>query len=377
MVAGVMPRGGGARDREAGFSMHIGVSARSWLSLARSATFAVTTFAATTWAVTTPAHAAGQLHIYNWTDYTAPAVIAKFEKETGVAVTIDTYDSNETLLAKLKGGSAGYDLVVVTSDFVPIFSAQGLLRKIDAPGLKGFANIEARWRSPAFDAGNAYTVPYHWGVTGFAINTKVVPGPVDSLKTLFEPPPEARGKVGMLAAPSEVMSLAELSLGMPPCQTDLANVKRVDALLQAQRDSVKVYSSDGVIERIASGETAIQEIWNGDAARARANNPDIRFVYPKEGVAGWMDNLAVPADARDPDEAKLFLEFMLRPENSALSSDFTHYASAIAGAEALTAPELRDAPELRIPPGTNIVFTPTCPAPAIKLIDRVWTRLRR
>ncbi len=322
-----------------------------------------------------PAGAAGQLHVYNWTDYTAPAVIAKFEKETGVAVTVDTYDSNETLLAKLKGGSAGYDVVVVTSDFVPIFSAQGLLRKID--GLKGLDNIEARWRSSAWDPGNGYTIPFHWGVTGFAVDTKVVTGPVDSLWTLFEPPPQAKGKVGMLAAPTEVMSLAELSLGMPPCQTDLGNMKKVDALLQRQRPDVKVYSSDGVIERLASGETAVQEIWNGDAARARANNPAIRFVFPREGVVGWMDNLAIPADARDPAEARLFLEFMLRPENSALSSDFTHYASAITGAAALTSPELRDAPELKIPPRTKIVFTPTCPPPAIALIDRVWTRLRR
>ena len=324
-----------------------------------------------------PADAAGQLHIYNWTDYTAPALIAKFEKETGVAVTVDTYDSNETLLAKLKGGSAGYDLVVVTSDFVPIFSAQGLLRRIDAATLKGFGNIEARWRSPAWDPGNSYTIPFHWGVTGFAVDGKVVTGPVDSLRTLFEPPAEARGKVGMLAAPTEVMSLAELDLGLPPCQTATGNRKRVDALLQRQRPDVKVYSSDGVIERIASGETAIQEIWNGDAARARLNNPDIRFVFPKEGVVGWMDNLAVPADARDPAEARLFLEFMLKPENSALSSDFTHYATAITGAQALTQPELRDAPELAIPPGTTIAFTPTCGGPAIALIDRVWTRLRR
>ena len=324
-----------------------------------------------------PASAGGNLYIYNWTDYTAPALIEKFEKETGIKVTVDTYDSNETLLAKLETGSAGYDIVVVTSDFVPIFVSQNLIQPIDGPTLKNFGNIEARWQSPAWDKGNRYTIPFHWGVTAFAINTSVIKGPVDSLKTLFEPPPEARDKVGMLAAPSEVISLAELYLGLPPCQTDTANMKRVDALLEAQQPSVEVYSSDGIIEREASGETTIHEIWNGDAARARANNPDIRFVFPKEGVAGWMDNLAIPRDAKDPENARLFLEFMLKPENSALSADFTHYSTAITGAKKLFDPALRDAPELTIPPETKIVFTPTCSAAAIKLIDRVWTRLRR
>ncbi len=328
-------------------------------------------------AATLPARAGGNLYVYNWTDYTAPALIQKFEKETGVKVTVDTYDSNETLLAKLKTGSAGYDIMVMSSDFVPIFTGEGLVRKIDGPSLRGYGNIEARWRSPAWDKGNVYTIPFHWGVTGFAVDTKVIKDPVDSLKTLFEPPQEARGKVGMLGAPSEVMSLAELYLGMEPCQTDVANMKRVDALLEAQKPSVKVYSSDGIIEREASGETAIHEIWNGDAARARLNNPDIRFVFPKEGVAGWMDNLGIPRDAKDPDNARLFLEFMLRPENSAISANFTHYATAITGADAFFDAALRDAPELKIPSGTRIVFTPTCPAPATKLIDRVWTRLRR
>ena len=325
----------------------------------------------------TSATPGGKLFLFNWTDYTAPALISKFEAETGVKVTIDTYDSNETLLAKLKSGSAGYDVVVVSSDFIPIFSREGLIRKIDGPSLRGYGNIEARWRSPDWDPGNAYTIPLHWGVTAFAINTKYMTGPVDSLKTLFEPPAVARGKVGMLAAPTEIMSLAELYLGMPPCQTDTANVKKVDTLLEAQQPSVKVYSSDGIIEREASGETLIHEIWNGDAARARANNPDIRFIFPKEGVVGWMDNLAIPRDAKNLENARLFLEFMLRPENIALSANFTRYDTAIVGSDAYYDADLRAAPELKVPPNTKIIFSPTCPAPAIKLIDRVWTRLRR
>ena len=324
-----------------------------------------------------PAQAGGDLYIYNWTDYTAPALIQKFEQETGIKVTVDTYDSNETLLAKLKAGGAGYDIVVISSDFVPIFVAEKLIQPIDAPKMDGFANIEARWRGPAWDRDNAYTVPFDWGVTSFDVNTKYVKGPVDSLKTLLDPPAEARGKVGMLSAPTEVMSTAELYLGLPPCETDAAGMKTVSALLEEQAPAVKVYASDGAIEREASGETWIIQIWNGDAARARLANPDVKFVFPKEGVVGWMDNMAIPATARNPDNARRFIDFMLKPENAAMSENFTHYSSAITGVERFLDPALRDAPELNVPKDERIVFTPTCPAPAIKLIDRVWTRLRR
>ncbi len=325
-----------------------------------------------------PAHAAGgRLYVYNWTDYLAPEVVKRFETETGIAVTVDTYDSNETLLAKLKGGSAGYDVVVVTSDFVPIFIEQGLVQKIDGKALPHFSGIEARWRGPAWDPANAYTVPFHWGVTGYAVNTARVPGSFDSLATLFDPPPEARGKVAMLGAASEVMSMAELALGLAPCQTDSAAMKRVDALLAAQKPSVEVYNSDGIPERLASGEALIEQAWNGDAARARLLNPAIRFVFPREGVAGWMDNLAVPRDARDPENARLFLDFMLRPDVIALNSNFTHYANAIVGSDAFLGEEMRTAPELKLPAGLKIVFTPTCSAPALRLIDKVWTRVRR
>jgi spermidine/putrescine transport system substrate-binding protein len=346
----------------------MGLLRLGWLVLTLALGFAATA---------TPGRAGGDLFIYNWTDYTAPAVIAKFEKETGIKVTVDTYDSNETLLAKLKSGGGGYDIVVVSSDFVPVFVKEGLIQRIDAATMPGYAGIDPRWRDPAFDRGNAYSIPYDWGITAFAVNTAHVQGPVDSLKTLFEPPPEARGKIGMLGAVSEVVSLAEVYLGLPPCQTDPAAIKTVFALLEKQAPSVKVYNSDGAIDREASGETWIHQIWNGDAARARANNPAVTFVFPKEGAVSWMDNLAVPTGAPHLDNAKAFLRFMLKPENSALSSNFTHYASAITGSEAYLDLALKTAPELNPPAGLKLTFVPACPEEAIKLMDRLWTRLRR
>lgn len=325
----------------------------------------------------TPAQAAGQLLLYTWTDYTSPDLIKKFEAETGIKVTVDTYDSNETVLAKLKSGAAGYDVVVISSDFVSIFAHEGLIERVEASKMPGYDAIAPRWRDPAWDPHRDYSVPFQWGVTSFAVNTKDVKGPYDSLKLLFEPPASDKGKVGMMGSPSEVVSLAEVYLGLPPCQTDAAGMKKVSDLLDRQKPDVKVYNSDGIIDRLSSGETWIHEVWNGDAARARINNPDIRFVFPKEGVTGWMDSLAIPKGAKDPDAARAFMAFMLKPENSAISSNFTHYASGLSATPALYDDAMKASPELQVPEDEKIVFTPACPAAATKLVDRVWTRLKK
>ena len=151
----------------------------------------------------------------------------------------------------------------------------------------------------------------------------------------------------MLSAPTEVMSTAELYLDLPPCQTEAANMKTVSALLEAQAPSVKVYASDGAIEREASGETWIIQIWNGDAARARLGQPGRQVRLP-EGGRGRLDGQHGDPDdgARNPDNARRFIEFMLKPENAALSENFTHYSSAITGVGRFLDPALRDAPEL-------------------------------
>jgi spermidine/putrescine transport system substrate-binding protein len=281
------------------------------------------------------------------------------------------------LLAKLKSGSTGYDIVVVSSGFVPIFAKEGIIQKIEASKMPGYSNIKERWRSPPWDKENVYTIPYDWGLTSYAVNTKFVKNPADSLKLLFESPEEAKGKVGMLGSPGEVIALAEVYLGFAPCQTVTANMKKVSELLEKQAPSVKVYNSDGVIEREGSGETWIHQMWNGDSARARLNNPDIKFVFAKEGAVGWMDNVAVPTSAKDLENAKLFVQFLLKPENSAISSNFTHYDSAISGADAFFDADMREAPELKVPADLKIAFTPTCEEEATKPIDRVWTKLKK
>lgn len=326
--------------------------------------------------LSTHALAGGDLFIYNWTDYTAPELIKKFEKETGINVTIDTYDSNETVLAKLRTG-ASYDIVVVSSYFVPVFAEQGLLKEIDAPSLADYNNIDGRWRSPEWDKGNKYTVPWQWGVTAFSINTDKIKQPVDSYKFFFEPPPELNGKIGMMSTGGDNIFFAQIYLGMGPCQTDTGNMKKVEDVLVKQAPAVKVYNTDGILERQVSGETWMSLDFNGNAMRERLANPAIKFIYPKEGVFGWMDNVAVPAKAKNPENAKKFIEFLLKPENIALQTAFTKYASGISASKKYLDPDFVNAPEQNLPEGTKIMFAPACSSEALKLIDRVWTRVKK
>lgn len=327
----------------------------------------------------TPAHAAdaGVLHIFNWTDYTAPDLLKKFTKETGIKVTLDTYDSNETLLAKLKAGTTGYDLVVVSDDFVKIFEQQHLLEKIDAQSMPNFKNLDPRWQKRDWDPTAEYTIPWQWGTTSFTYDTKVYPGPVDSLATLFKPPAAFKGQVGMFGSPSEVINLALLYQGFPLCDTDPKQLEATLKLLEAQKPFVKLYNSDGIIDRLTSGEVTMSEQWSGDAMRARFAKPSLKYVFAKEGGVGWMDNLAIPVGAPDVANAKKFINFMMDPENAAIESNFAGYQNGVAGSNKYLDPKMAAAPEFNPPADYKIVFSPGCGAKATKDFDRIWTLIRK
>ncbi len=324
------------------------------------------------------AHAEGKLYLYNWTDYTSPDLIAKFEKETAIKVTLDTFDSNETLLAKLKaGGGSGYDIVVPSHNFVPIMIKEGLLKEIKASELKGYDNIIDSLKSPPWDPGNVYSIPWQHGTTSFSVNTDVYKGDIDSFKVLFEPPTELQGKVAMFNSPDEVIAMALIYKGFPQCNEDAEQMKQVLDLLLSQKPHVKVYNSDGILERLVSGDAAMHMIWNGYAMRTRNQNGSIQYAYPKEGVVSWADNLVVPKDAKNAASAIKFIEFMLKPENAGLQSNFARYANGIKGSAAFMDEELKNAPEMAVPAGVEPVFTMSCSEKSIKLYDKVWTKLKQ
>ncbi|MFV1494569.1 extracellular solute-binding protein [Phaeobacter sp. JH18-32] len=321
------------------------------------------------------AFAEGELFLYNWTDYTAPDLIEKFEAETGISVTLDTYDSNETLLAKLQSGATGYDIVVPSHNFVEIMVSEGLLQPINASGLAGYSNLNADFTSPSWDADNTYTVPWQWGTTSFTVNTDVYGGDINTYGVLFQPPAELQGKIGMFKSADEVISMALISLDLPLCNESPDDMQKVLEVLQSQKPHVKTYSSDGILERLVSGDAAVHQNWNGYSIRARDENPAMKYAFPKEGVIAWADNVAVPVGAPNYDNAIKFIEFLMDPENIAVQSNFAGYSNGVSGSDAFMSEALKTAHELSPPEGTPLVFSQTCSPKAIDLQNRVWTAL--
>ncbi len=319
---------------------------------------------------------AQQLHIYNWTDYPAPDLIEKFEAETGIDVVVDTYDSNETLLAKLKAGATGYDIVVPSQHFVKIMIQEGLLQPVDIKGLPNYANIDPRWKNPDWDPTQEYSVPWQWGSASFSYRSDLYGGTGASLREFFEPANEVKGRLQVFASPDEVYNMANLYLGLPFCSEDPQDAKQVLALFETQKPYVLTYSSEAMNDKLATGEVIMANHWNGYSLNGRDEaNPNIVYAYPKEGVVGWFDSLAIPVGAQNVEAAMKFMNFVMDPQNIALESNFAAYSNGIVGSTEFMDDALKSAPELNAPADVPVKFGEACSPAAQKLIDRVWTKL--
>ena len=324
---------------------------------------------------TATAWAGGDLFIYTWSDYTDEAMIEKFEKQTGIDVTIDTYDSNETALAKLQSGATGYDIVVPSQHFVEIMIHEDVLQKVAVHELPNYKNVEARWKNPSWDPEQEYSAPWHWGTASFSYRKDLYNGRGESLKEFFEPSEEVSGRLGVFEAPDEIVNLANLYLGIPFCSEDPKEMKKVQDLLLKQKPHVLMYNSEAMNDRLATGDVIMYANWNGTAMIGREEGVNMIYAYPKEGIVGWFDSLVVPESAGNVENARIFMNFMMEPENAAMQSNFTRYANAIVGSGTFMEAALKDAPEINAPEDVPVVFGEACSPKAQKLIDKVWTKL--
>ena len=343
-------------------------------------TFAKT--AATAVALTlgaTSVSAEGKIVIYHWFEYIPQELLDKFTSETGIEVTMDTYDSNEAMLASLKAGGMGtYDVAVPGDYMVSIMIGEGMLDEIGDGELKNKGNIAPEWADPSFDPGWMHSIPYQWGSTSFMVDTAVYDGNIDTTDILFNPPAELSGKINMLDSQGEVLAMAALHLGIPQCSSDREQLKALNDMLQNAKAHWASFNSDTAKEVLVSGDAAVGQIYDGFGAKARSERRSLKYAFPTQGYVAWMDNVVLLKDAPNRDSAIAFMDFLLMPENIAAVSNYARYGSGLSGVGEFLDPELASLPESN-PPATAgpAVFIEVCDEATQAVYDQIWTNVKK
>ena len=325
------------------------------------------------------ATADGKLSIYHWFEYIPQELLDKFSAETGIDVTMDTYDSNEAMLATLKAGKLGsYDVAVPGDYMVEIMIGEGMLDTIAEGELANVGNVEQQWLDVPFDPGRMHSIPYQWGSTSFSVNRDVYGGDIRTTSIVFDPPDELKGRINILDSQGEVMLLASMHLGIPQCSTDREQLKALDELLQSAKEHWASFNSDGAKDVLVSGDAAVGMIWNGFSAKARAEGANIEYSYPREGLIVWMDNVVLLKDAPNRENAIKFMDFLLEPENIAAVTNFAQYSAGVMGVTDLLDDALKSQPE-SIPPADapSGTFVQVCDQATQEVYDSIWTRLKK
>jgi putrescine transport system substrate-binding protein len=334
------------------------------------------------------------LKIYNWSDYIDPLILADFTKETGIKVQYDTFDSNEILETKVLQGDTGYDIVAPSNHNIPRYVTAGAITALDKSKLPNEKNLwpEIMAYMEPFDPGSKHTIPYMWGTIGIGYNVKEVakrlPGVnIDSWAVVFDPANLAKLKdcgVYYLDASEDMYAVALNYLGKDPNSKNLADYQAATDMMVKARPFVRKFHSSEYVEALANGDICVAIGYSGDILQAKTraeeakNGVEINYVIPKEGSQVWFDVFAIPADAPNKEAAYKFLDYMLRPDVIAKSSNFTQYANANSAATPLVNPAVRDNPNVYpTPEVSKRLFVTTAKDQALlRDVTRMWTRVQ-
>ncbi|MDK2776762.1 MAG: polyamine ABC transporter substrate-binding protein [Pseudomonadota bacterium] len=316
--------------------------------------------------LTTTAQAQEEIHFYNWSDYIAEDTVPNFEKETGIKVISDYFDSNEVLEAKLLAGNSGYDIVVPTSHFMGRQIKAGTFMPLDKSKLPNLKYIDKDLLGylETADPGNKYGIPYLWGTTGIGYNVAMIKkilgddAPVDSWDLVFKPENLKKLSecgVSFLDSPDEIYPLLMNYVGIDPNsldKKDYGDNSPATKLMKELRPYVTQFHSSQYINDLANGDTCVAIGWSGDVLMAgdRAaeaeNGNEIVYVIPKEGTQIWFDMMAIPADSKNPEGAYKFINYLMEPAVIAEVTNYVAYANPNTGAKEFQDPEISANPSV-------------------------------
>ena len=335
-----------------------------------------------------------RLFIYNWTDFIGLETIAKFEKLTGIKVTYDVYDAEETMEARLMAGSSGYDVVSASTDFFSREIKAGVYLPLDKSKLSNWKNLDPRILAlqAAYDPGNAHAVPYLHSINGFAYNLDMVrarmpDAPLDSLDMLFKPEVVAKFAdcgVTWLDSAEDVLQLALKYLGLDPNTTKPEDFKAAEAMLLKVRPYIRSFDSAEYMNGLANKEVCVAMSWSSDYAMSKARaravgiNVNLAFTVPKEGANQTFSSLLIPEGAPHPEAAYQFINYILRPDVIAEISNSIYYGNDNIASRSLVDPSILNDVTLYPTPEIEMRLYRSAEVNAAteRIRTRTWTRIK-
>jgi len=344
----------------------------------------------------TPALAAEEkvVNVYNWFEYLPAPVIERFEKETGIKVVLDTFESMDVVETKLLTGKSGYDLVMSGGEQAQRLVSNGLFAKLDKSKLTNYGNLDPGVLASLAkkDKGNTHGVPYMWGTTGIAFNEALVrkylpDANVRSLDLIFKPENMkklAEAGVAFNNEPFEVIPIVLNYLGLPPYSTRKEDLNKAKELLESVRPYIRHFNTGQFVQQLATGELAVALTYNGEAGFASMRADELKngiyidYSIPDEGTLMWFDFFGIPADAPHKDNAHKFLNFLMRPKEIAEASNTLYYPNGVAASLPYILDEIKGDPDIYPPKAVldNMFTDQLLTTKERKKYTRLWTNYK-
>lgn len=271
------------------------------------------------------------LNVFNWGEYISNGsegsldVVAAFEKVTGIKVNYVTYESNEAMYAKIKSGAVAYDVIIPSDYMIERMKNEGLLQKIDLTKISNYKYIDDQYKGLYFDENEEYTVPYNVGMVGLIYNSKMVSGDPDSWSVMWDE--KYKGNILTFNNSRDAFAIAQFLLGIDINTTDKSDWDKAAEKLIEQNAVLQGHVMDEVFSKMEGGNAAIAPYYAGDYLTMAENNPDLKFVYPKEGTNIFVDSMCIPASSKNVEAAQMFINFMLDPEVALANAEYLCYAT--------------------------------------------------